>query len=129
MRQRQEQQRTARGQALEDFLHGDGDNRRVVASLIPLEADLVVAQREVRKLMRRADRSVRGPSRSKILDDLVGALARLVFVERVLEMDRLERAALTPAQLAEMSRVIGPEDLQARLAGFRGEGSRVEVDR
>jgi hypothetical protein len=51
-------------------------------------------------------------------------MARLIYVERVIALDDLERAALTPAALFRLS-FVSPEDLErlrARMAG------RSEVD-
>jgi hypothetical protein len=127
MRQRQEAARTARGRALEDYLATSEPTDRVEPDLIPDSAALTVAAREVRKLVRMAERTPQGPRRMKLLDELIGAMARLVFVERVMAKDELERAALTPAALVALSRV-GREDLTALYDRMRGE-SGLEVAR
>lgn len=120
MRRQQDAARAARGEALEAHLQAGGETSAVVPELIPTDGDLTDATRDVRRLIRRAERAPRGPRRNKVLDDLVVAIGRLVFVERVMELDRLERAGLTPARLVVMSK-IGPDDLRARLARFQGE--------
>jgi len=127
MRQRQEAGRQARGRALEDYLATSEPTDRVVSDLIPDGAALAVAVREVRKLVRMTERTPQGPRRMKLLDELIGAMARLVFVERVMAKDELERAALTPAALVVMSRV-GREDIDALYRRMKGE-SGLEVAR
>lgn len=125
MRQAQDAARQARGRALEDFLQSGEPTDRVRPDLIPDAAALSVAAREVRKLVRMAERTPQGPRRMKLLDELIGAMARLVFVERVMAKDELERAALTPAALVVLSRV-GRDDLAALYDRMRGE-SGLEV--
>jgi hypothetical protein len=50
-------------------------------------------------------------------------MARLVFVERVMEIeDPVARAALTPARLVGLS-VIDPDDLTALWLRMKGEGA------
>lgn len=127
MKQRQEAERVARGRALEEFLASGERMDRVVPELIPDSAAHVVAVREVRKLVRLAERSARGPRRAKLLDELIGAMARLVFVERVMALDSFERMALTPARLVELSRV-GRDDI-ARLHRRMSGESGLEVAR
>lgn len=127
MRLRQDAAREARGRALEEFLQSGERTDRVVPELIPDRAAHAVAVREVRKLVRLAERTPRGPRRGKLLDELIGAMARLVFVERVMAKDELERAALTPAALVLLSRV-GREDLKGLYDRMRGE-SGLEVAR
>ena len=119
MRLRQDAERAARGDALESYLQSGQPTTTVQPDLIPDGTALTVARREVRSLVRRAERTPRD-RRGDVLDDLLFALARLVFVERVMAKDRLERAALTPARLAVMSRV-SPDDLRRRLSELQGE--------
>ena len=127
MRQRQEAEKVARGRALEEFLQTGQRTDRVVPELIPDSVAHAVAVREVRKLVRLAERTPRGPRRAKLLDELIGAMARLVYVERVMALDGLERMALTPARLVLLSR-IGPEDIQRLYVRMKGE-SGLEVAR
>lgn len=127
MRLRQDQAKAARGAQLEEYLHNGGATTEVVPHLIPTEADLQQAVGEVRALVRRANRTRKGSRRMKVLDQLVSAAGRLVFVERVLELDRLERAALTPARLVAMSK-LGAGDIRERMARWQGEApSGLEV--
>lgn len=118
------QRRAAAGEMLEEAI--TSGITKVRPDLIPTEEDRVAAARRVRELISQANRQPKGARRSKTLDRLILALARLVYVERVLALDRLERAGLTPPALWEMSS-IGPDDLRDRLASMRGE-SRVEVE-
>lgn len=124
-RKAMEVQKAAAGERLEAHLKSGGDGNVVVPDLIPGERDLVEVQREVRKTVRRAERTPRGAKRDKVLDDLVGLIARLVYVERVLAKDELERAALTPLQLVLLGR-LAPTDLRARLDRMMGE-TEIEV--
>lgn len=103
--------------AIEAAIHGESRDI-VVKELIPTEAEHVEASREARRLVRQAERQPRGAGRDRKLDELIVAMGRLVFIERVMELDRLERAGLTPRRLWDMSR-ISPEDLQARLAEMK----------
>lgn len=119
-RQMVERQRAARGEALEEFVRGGGDTAKVDPALIPGQDELEAAQRTVRKLLRKAERTPRA-KRAKVLDELVVAMARLVFCEAVMALDPLERAGLAPARLVQMSRGITSEVLQVRLAEWRGD--------
>jgi hypothetical protein len=121
MRVRQEQERAARGKALEEFLHSGADTTKVQRELIPAERDLREALREYRRSAR-VWAGARGVKRMRLLDETMIALARIVYLERVLALDPLERAGLTPAQLVALSR-IHPDDLRARLARFQGESA------
>ncbi len=107
----------ARGEALERYLRGEGDRDRVRPELIPTERDLVEVQRRARELMRRANGTPQGAKRSRLLRDIVEVLARLVFLERVLGLERLDRAALTPRRLEAMSMVSRSalQDMQAKI--------------
>jgi predicted component of type VI protein secretion system len=115
---------TARGDALEAFLRGGGDSAEVRPDLIPTAEDHVAALREYRKAARLVAGAL-GVKRARLMDGLVFALARIVYVERVLALDPLERAGLTPARLVMLSKV-HPDELQERLARFQGD-ARVEV--
>lgn len=126
-RQLAEQAAAARGAALEAFLRlRAGAAETVVPDLIPDEAEGRRALREVRRLAQAAERQPKGSSgRGRKMDQLVFAVGRLVAVERVLAMDVLERAALTPRALAEIADGIRPEDLRERLASLHGESRTV----
>jgi hypothetical protein len=76
------------------------------------------AARAVREAVSRAGRAEAG-KRWRALDDVKNAMARLVYVERVLALDDLERAALTPTDLYRLS-FVSREDLArvwVRMAG------------
>ena len=118
LRRRQDQARAARGADLETYLQSGESTAAVVPGLIPTEVDYHAALGQVRALVRRANRTDRN-RRAKVLDDLIFATARLVFVERVCDMDRLARAALTPAALVSLSRV-APGEVQARMDRWQG---------
>lgn len=106
MRQRQEAERVARGRALEEFLLTDAPRDKVVPELIPDSIALAFADREARKLIRLIERTPRGGRRVRLMDELLlEVMPRLVFVQRVMAKDELERAALTPADLVMLSRV------------------------
>lgn len=121
-----EQQVAARGAALEAFLKGEEPANKVVPELIPDEAALTRALGDVRKLVRASERQPRGSSgRGRKLDQLVLAIARLVAIERVLAMDPLERAGLTPRRLAVIADGVRPDDLRERLAVLHGESRAV----
>jgi hypothetical protein len=111
----QEQAREARGEALETFLR-TGEPRDVVRpELIPDAAAHREAVREVRRLVRLANRAPRGARRSGLL--------LLIFVERVLELEPLERAGLTPARLVVLSRTsVADVTALAKRMGLREGG-------
>lgn len=121
-----EQMRAARGEALDAYLRGEKPGGRVVPDLIPDEAERGRAVDVVRRLAAQADRTARGSrARSVKMDQLVLAVARLVAVERVLALDPLERAGLTPRRLGEIADGIRPADLTERLAVMHGESRTV----
>jgi hypothetical protein len=100
--------------AIEAAIHG-GHRDLVVKELIPTPADLVAQEREVRRLVQQSQRRARGPARTRKIDALIPAMAKLVYLERVMALDSLERAALTPRALMDLARV-GKDDLTAKLA-------------
>lgn len=125
-RQAAEAQVAARGAALEAFLKGERPTSGVVPDLIPDEVEGRRALRDVRRLALAAERHPKGSSgRGRKMDQLVFAVGRLVAIERVLAMDPLERAALTPRELARIADGVRPEDLRARLASLHGESRTV----
>ncbi|HEY4094509.1 MAG TPA: hypothetical protein VGM33_03315 [Baekduia sp.] len=116
----------ARGEALTAFLKGEEPTTKVVPELIPTEKHLREALGEVRRLSRAAERQSKGSrGRGRKMDQLVFAMGRLVAIERVMEMDPLQRAGLTPARLAVIADSIRPDDLRARLASLHGESRTV----
>jgi hypothetical protein len=118
LREAREAAQAARGEALEAFLRTGEPADTVRPELIPGAAEHREASRQVREAVSRAGRA--GVSkRQKARDELVRAMARLIYVERVIALDDLERAALTPAALFRLS-FVSPEDLErlrARMAG------------
>jgi hypothetical protein len=118
LRQAREAAEAARGEALEAFLRTREPADTVRPELIPGAAEHREAVRAVREAVSRASRADVS-RRRKALDELTRAMARLVFVERVIDLDELERAALTPARLFALS-FVSPGDLErlrARMAG------------
>jgi hypothetical protein len=124
LREAREAAQVARGEALEAFLRTGEPADTVRPELIPGAAEHREASRQVREAVSRADRAGWG-KREKARDELVRAMARLIYVERVIALDDLERAALTPAALFRLS-FVSPEDLErlrARMAGRSGVAS------
>jgi hypothetical protein len=124
MARAQEAARKARGEALEHFLRTGEPRDEVRPDLIPDAADHREASREVRRLTNLARRAPAGPRRNGLLDELTRAMRRLIYVERVLELDPLARAALTPARLVMLSST-SAEDVRAlynRMAGASALG-------
>jgi hypothetical protein len=118
IREAREAAQAARGEALEAFLRTGEPADTVRPELIPGAAEHREASRQVREAVSRAAR-VDVAKRQKARDELVRAMARLIYVERVIALDDLERAALTPAALYRLS-FVSPEDLErlrARMAG------------
>lgn len=112
LRQRKEAARETRARTLEDFIATGERTDRVVPELIPDDVAHAVAVREVRKAIKLADRTPQGPRRAKLIDELRAAMRWLIYVERVMALDPVERAALTPARLVVLGRV-GREDMLA----------------
>jgi hypothetical protein len=118
LREAREAAQAARGEALEAFLRTGEPADTVRPELIPGAAEHREASRQVRVAVSRAGRADVS-KRQKALDELTRAMARLIYVERVIALDDLERAALTPAALFRLS-FVSPEDLErlrARMAG------------
>ena len=128
-RKQLEQEKAARGERLEEFLRNGGPVDRVVPELIPTEKDRDALYAQIVKGFRLAERQPRGAGRNRKLDALVAPLARLESVERILALDPLQRAALTPQRLAVIAQSITPQDVHTRALSVRsdmleGEGSR-----
>jgi hypothetical protein len=118
LREAREAAQAARGEALEAFLRTGEPADTVRPELIPGAAEHREASRAVREAVSRAGR-VDARKYRKAVEDVRRAMARLIYVERVLALDDLERAALTPAALYRLS-FVSPEDLErlrARMAG------------
>jgi hypothetical protein len=113
LREAREAAQAARGEALEAFLR-TGEP----ADTVRPAAEHREASRQVREAVSRAGRAGVA-KRQKARDEVVRAMARLIYVERVIALDDLERAALTSAALFRLS-FVSPEDLErlrARMAG------------
>jgi hypothetical protein len=117
----------ARRQMIEAAIHG-GAGERPIPEVIPEPEDLVDAQRELREACRQADRAPRGPARNRKMDaKVIPAMARVIYLERVMELDRLERAALTPRRLRDFMDITR-DDLQGKLTELRFAVGQETVD-
>lgn len=115
--------KAARGEKLELLLQGKKPIDVVEREAIPTEDDLSKVRREFNRVARRLGKTNKLTNRGRYndhLNELMVCLARMIFIERVLEKDALERASLTVAQLVALS-AIKPEDLSRRLSKLRGE--------
>lgn len=117
MQKAREAQRAALGDALMDFA---GDKRQVVVDLIPKAEDLEKTLKTMWKLVRQTERTPRGPRRNKKLDELMLLVGRVVYLERVMALEPLERAGLTPFALFELSKM-APSDIVARVKVLNGQ--------
>jgi hypothetical protein len=122
-RKAREADERSHAERLEHFLRTGEPRDQVRPELIPTAEDHRAASREVRELVKRAERTPKGARRAKVLDQLMVAMARLVFVERVMEIeDDVARASLTPARLVALS-VIEPGDLEKVWLRMKGDGA------
>lgn len=115
--------KAARGEKLELMLKGKQPIDVVEREAIPTEADLQKVRREFNRIARRIGKTNKLTNRGRYndyLNELMVCLARMIFIERVLEKDALERASLTVAQLVALS-AIEPAHLTRRLGRLRGE--------
>lgn len=115
-----EAQRAARGERMERFLRDGGDVEQVQPELIPTEDDRAAADRELRQALHEVERLDRhSRRRTKLMDSkVIPAMAKVIYIDRVLRLDPLERAGLRPRQLAALS-MIRPSDLQTKLGELR----------
>lgn len=93
-------------------------SQRAPLDLVPTARGLRRWQGKAGVLLKTAEAS-EGAEREKALDELVEAMRQLVYHERVLALDRLQRAALTMGELFELA-MVSPADLEAKLAVWRG---------
>lgn len=127
LRKRRELAAAAQGAALRDHILNGASMDTVIAELIPTVLDRGRVVARIAKVGRQADRQPRGRARNRKIDELVPLIGELVVVDRVLELDRLQRAGLTPRGLLALSDVT-LADMQAKLAELRGVvPSRLEV--
>jgi hypothetical protein len=130
-RKREQEAAKVRGEKLEAFLRSGEPKDLPAPHLAPDDSDRVAVLREYRRLVRLAAGEMRGTAKhASLLDRAVVQLARLVFIERVLAVERSDpvaRLALTASDLVRLS-VVDPEEIRARLNALQGE-SRVEVAR
>jgi hypothetical protein len=115
-----EKQAAIRGEKLEAFLRSGEPRDLPTPELVPTEQDKTRTLREYRHLARLAASEPRGSrKRDRLLDRAIVELARLVWIERVLALDPLERAGLTPARLVVLS-VVDPEEIRSRFNVLQG---------
>ena len=97
---------------------------RPTPHLVPDEPDRVHTLREYRRMARLAAGEAVGSSKfDRYLDRMIVELVRLIWIERVLALDPLERAALTPARLVVLS-MVEPGEIKRRLGALQ-DGSEV----
>lgn len=112
----------AQGESLRAFLAGESPMDQIQPDLIPTEREHNELRAAIRRINVAAHRHPRGSSayerKAKPLPMLI---ARLVVVERALQLDRLERAALTPRMLADMAHVSHAE-IEAKARELAGMG-------
>jgi hypothetical protein len=108
----------ARRQMIEAVIH-NGAGEHPIPELIPKPEDLDDAQRELRRACRQADRAPHGVARARKVDaGVIPAMARVIYLERVMKLDLLARAALTPRQLRDFMDITR-KDLQDKLTELR----------
>lgn len=118
-RKREEHSALVRGERLEAFLRSGEPVDAPTPELVPTPEDKTHTLRRYRRLVRLAAGEMRGTRKhAQFLDRAVVELARLVWIERVLALDPLERAALTPARLTALS-VVDPDELRRRLGDLQ----------
>mgnify|MGYP006921302394 CR=1 FL=1 len=93
-------------------------SQRAPLDLVPTAAGLRRWQGKAGVVLKTAEAS-EGAAREEALDELVEAMRQLVYHERVLALDRLQRAGLTMGELFELA-MVSPADLEAKLAVWRG---------
>jgi hypothetical protein len=119
----------ARRQMIEAVIH-NGAGEHPIPELIPHPEDLDAARRDLRGACRQAGRAPHGVARDRKVDaKVIPAMARVIYLERVMGLDVLQRAALTPRQLRDFMDITR-KDLQDKLTELRfGVGSEpVESD-
>lgn len=96
-------------------------------AMVPDESDLRVIAREIRKSARYAEQSRRDAGkRDRHMLAVIGRTAWLVYIERVLALDELQRAGLTSSQLAAFA-AVSWADVRGRLALMTKGNARVSV--
>lgn len=116
IRKQREADAKAADERLLGYLNDGRYVERVVPELIPREEDEVKALGNVRRLARAAERTPR-EKRGPKLDELREGLRRLIYVQRALALDPLERASLKPSQLVAMTH-IDRSVLQAKMGNL-----------
>jgi hypothetical protein len=117
-RKAREEQAQVYGEKLEAFLRSGEPQDLPTPHLVPTAADKVATLREYRRLARLAA-GERAEKRDRLLDRAIVELARLVWIERVLGLEPLERAGLTPARLVALS-VVDRAAIRARFNALQG---------
>lgn len=116
-----EQAAKVRGERLEAVLRHGAAPDKPRPDLVPDEHDKARTLRDYRRFARLAAGETQGSTkRDRLLDLAVVELARLIYIERVLELDPLDRAALTPARLTMLS-VVDPAEIRRRFEALQGD--------
>jgi hypothetical protein len=114
-RRRAAYHRAQKEKDLEAWVAGRNPLTEVNADLIPTDEDFRTAVDQMNTVLRRAERGFRGAGadkrRQRTFDELLVRMATVVVYERVVDMDPIERAGLTPAKLIALSR-IEPRDIE-----------------
>lgn len=115
-RKRAEQHRADKEKRLADLIR-EGRNvlDKVDPDVIPTEEDFREAVDHMNVVIRRLERGYRGPGaakrRGRDSDELLVRMATVVVYERVVDMDPILRAGLTPARLVALSAIV-PADIE-----------------
>lgn len=108
-RKRAAYHRAEKEKNLEDWVHGKNPLNEVNGDLIPTMDDFREAVDNMNIVLRRMERGFHGPGAAKrkqrTADELLVRMATVVVYERVVDMDPIERAGLTPARLVALSKI------------------------
>lgn len=113
-RKRAAAHRADKEKQLEAWIQGKNPLTEVKPELIPNQDDFHEAVDQMNVVLRRMERGFHGAGaakrRQRTLDELLVRMATVVVYERVVDLDPIERAGLTPARLVALSK-IEPADI------------------
>jgi len=119
-----EQARKVRGERLEAVLKTGAAPDKPRPDLVPTATDKRNTLRQYRRFARLAAGEMQGSAKyEQFLELLIVELARLIYIERCLALDELDRASLTPARLMVLS-VVDPAEIKRRLDALQDDGTR-----